>query len=205
MDSSTDGPATSRAEVDLWPIPLAEAAASVGGTLALVRTLLRRYVPELEDAAFATGPTGKPYLAGSDWSYNLSHAGDWLVLALCRGRDIGVDIEPVGELADVDLLAATYCSPTERLELDALSGIAKARAFLQQWVRKEAVGKAHGSGFVDDPASVPASQGSLVFAERPWNVVDFTPSEGYVGAIALAGAASYRVRVHPWPPISQGA
>ena len=64
----------------------------------LGRILLRRLLAERlgcppDTLVFRTSEHGKPTLVSHDWQFNLSHSGDWLVLALCQQGPLGVDVE----------------------------------------------------------------------------------------------------------------
>ena len=66
----------------------------------LLRRLLSRYAGASPDALrFAYGTFGKPYLeTGANQekvAFSLSHSGDWALVGLTRGREIGVDLEQV--------------------------------------------------------------------------------------------------------------
>lgn len=102
--------------------------------------------PDLPPATLplAALPGGKPVLAG--WAagrlhFSLSHAGDWIALALAD-RPVGVDVEAL-TTPDAALLA--FCAtPAER---EAVTQSADPRtAFTRLWTAKEAVLKAHGAG-----------------------------------------------------------
>lgn len=91
--------------------------------------------------------TGRPYLANpGSWKgdFNLSHSGEWLVLALTdRGR-VGVDVQ---QIRDVDLGVARICfTPEERKALALVPGDELRTLFFRIWTLKEALAKATGLG-----------------------------------------------------------
>lgn len=96
------------------------------------------------------GPWGKPLLSGTGrtkgLSFNLSHSGEWGLLAIGRQQYIGVDIERHRDLADLDELAESVLTPAEMEILQACPGETRTRCFFQMWTRKEAVVKATGAG-----------------------------------------------------------
>jgi 4'-phosphopantetheinyl transferase len=99
------------------------------------------------DVAFVYGPFGKPALAGaSAVRFNVSHSDQWALLALSCDRELGVDIERVRALEDLEQLAATVFSPAERHDLAGVGETARAEAFFNGWTRKEAYIKARGDG-----------------------------------------------------------
>src|SRR5947209_7493958 len=44
---------------------------------------------------FGYGSHGKPFFPDTDLCFNLSHSGGWAVLAVARGREVGIDIEQI--------------------------------------------------------------------------------------------------------------
>ena len=98
-------------------------------------------------AEFELGANGKPLLKGAaaEWGFNLTHAGEWAVAALVRGKDVGVDLETMDRRADVEGIARKVFSESER-ELAAAGG---REAFFALWSRKEALMKALGCGWAD--------------------------------------------------------
>lgn len=83
-------------------------------------------------------PGGRPYTPGLHLS--LSHAGDVAAVAVTTLGPVGVDVEPRRDLPAA-ALAARWFTP------DEASWVAgRPDDFLPLWTRKEAVGKALGSG-----------------------------------------------------------
>ncbi len=116
---------------------------------ALLRTLLGRYLgSEPAEIGIARGPYGKPYVEGTDLSFNLSDTKDALLIAFTRGYEIGVDIETMLRKVDHARVSEHYFTP------DEITGMASStdskRRFLELWTRKEAVLKASGVGIMDD-------------------------------------------------------
>lgn len=67
-------------------------------------------------------------------------------MAICRGCEIGVDIERVREHTDVAGLAARFYNPREQEKLAGLSSENRRQEFFRYWVAKEAVLKGKGVG-----------------------------------------------------------
>lgn len=117
----------------------------------LSRGLLRRLLAERllcrpDALQFCSNPHGKPALSDGRWQFNLSHSGDWLVLALCREGPLGVDIEMGLRRRPILPLAERFYAPGEYLWLRTLPVQEQDSAFYRLWSRKEAVLKAHGAG-----------------------------------------------------------
>jgi 4'-phosphopantetheinyl transferase len=116
----------------------------------LLRMVLARYEsvpPEL--LRFSRGAHGKPALVDSPGSmgveFNLSHARGLAVVAVARGRAVGIDAER-GDRSIGALLASRIFSPSERTGLDGMSPDDRARAMVRLWTLKEAYVKALGVG-----------------------------------------------------------
>ena len=101
----------------------------------------------LERVEWKTGTHGKPRLAraASEWGFNLSHAGDYVVAALAKGAAIGVDLESLARKADVDALGERVFSESER----TLAREGGRAAFFALWSQKEALLKALGCGWAN--------------------------------------------------------
>src|SRR5215831_6749550 len=95
---------------------------------------------------FSYGRNGKPTLEGGRGllDFSLAHSGGDAVIALTSGADVGVDIELLRPIADVESLAGLVFSDAERRELELAPN--PMSAFLNGWTRKEAYVKALGLG-----------------------------------------------------------
>jgi 4'-phosphopantetheinyl transferase len=96
---------------------------------------------------FVRGRWGKPYLEGNqELEFNFSHAEDRMVLAVSLGREVGVDLEMIRPLADLERLARRCLAPSEWKRWQELAVEERLVAFLRFWTRKEALAKASGLG-----------------------------------------------------------
>ena len=145
-------------------------------------------------AALALGPHGKPRLPGpATGSFNLSHAGGWALIGARTGGEIGVDLELLRPIDDLDGMSRHHLA---REELDELSAAPDAeaanRAFLSGWTRKEACVKALGSGLSVAPDTFAAGLGDapreliIHFEDRE---VPVRVASVFVGAGMLAAVA----------------
>ncbi len=124
-----------------------------------LRAVLAGYLGrDPSELSFGENPFGKPVLRASEGlSFNLSRSGGWVLLAVTRGREVGVDLERAAEwLEREDELAAVVrlvFSAREREAFARLPPSARSAAFLRVWTRKEALVKALGTGLSREPAS----------------------------------------------------
>ncbi|HEY4303060.1 MAG TPA: 4'-phosphopantetheinyl transferase superfamily protein [Gemmatimonadaceae bacterium] len=129
--------------------------------------------------------------------FNVTHSTSRVAIALSRGRRVGIDIESVLALRDLDLLIQEVMGPRERNRLASLSGMARTRAFYECWTRKEALVKAMGEGIrypvasidlpilpVDGRVALPEAE-MQVANGRSWLVWTTWLSEEFVLSIAV--------------------
>ena len=159
--------------------------------------LSRRLGVAPEDLEFAPGPAGKPRLVGcgsdNDLRFNLSHSGDVLLVALARGREVGIDVERIDTCFDWDQLARTYFSTGERAAVARQTGRARMLSCFEIWTRKEALLKAIGSGIGGDLATVDVMGGSDVLTGA-WTLQSIDLGSDYRAAIAAQG---HNVPINP--------
>ena len=93
---------------------------------------------------------GKPYLENDPIRFNISHSGDWVVLAVAD-IDVGIDVET---LRDVNYRVATrFFSKDENTLLEKLQGKDKANLFFDFWTLKESYLKLLGTGLTKSLSS----------------------------------------------------
>jgi 4'-phosphopantetheinyl transferase len=164
-------------------------------TRALLRLLLARYTHNLpRQIQFIAGTHRKPALEGpTDWQFNVSHSGNWLLIAI--GRDqVGVDLEWINpNFLFGDVLELSF-SRAEQLHIES---DADARlGFYRLWTRKEALVKATGKGMDDEFDRIPSLTGThhttsqVMGQEGSWLVISFSVADDYLAAIAHNGLLS---------------
>lgn len=126
--------------------------------------LLRAVLGAEKYARIAAGPYGKLYLP-EDIFFNLSHAGEYVVLATAS-CEVGVDIEKITP-------SSAWCAPQccTPAELAWLTEQGCDYAFFRLWTGKESVMKAAGLGFRLPPDSfqlLPVECGSHFIAGQSW-------------------------------------
>ncbi len=162
----------------------------------LLRRLLAGYLNQQpHEIKFCYTQYGKPYIETSEnqsgVEFNMSHSGDLVLVGITRSIPIGVDVEKIEPLPDMDQVAGRFFAKGEQKDLFSLSGSKKITAYYQCWTRKEAVIKASGEGLSmpldsfrvsllpEEPVRVINSSD-----EKPWTLFDLTPAGGYAAAAA---------------------
>lgn len=145
---------------------------------------------------FEYGPAGKPALAGGGTlRFNVSHSERYALLAIGDRADIGVDIERVRPLSDMNALAERVFSDAERAALTQVPPDQRADAFFAGWTRKEAYIKARGDGIgllgAIEVTLSPGEPPRLVRVDgRPdeperWSIQSLSPTQGFAAAVCL--------------------
>jgi len=152
-----------------------------------LRVILGRYLGLDADAVrFSVGDRGKPeVLDGGDLRFSLSRSGGAGLIAVTRGRAVGVDIEWTRPGLDEVGLAGRFFSPAEADLVRRLPEPARGHAFYRLWVRKEAVVKASGAGLGDGLGHVDVRTDTVAGG---WSVASLDLGADVVGAVAVEGA-----------------
>jgi phosphopantetheine--protein transferase-like protein len=177
----------------------------------ILRAVLAHYLAcHPAELTFAYSPKGKPHLTGDtgDLGFNLSHSHGLALIALTRGRQIGVDLERIRPEFAGEQVAERFFSPVEVAALQALEPSERIGAFFTCWTRKEAYLKATGLGLSlpldsfdvsltpDEPA-LQATRHDPTAAQR-WSLLHVEPGPGYIGAVAVEGHGC-RLFCTDWP------
>jgi len=130
--------------------------------------------------------------------FNLSHSHSLALYAFSHATAVGVDIERIGPMADLESIARNFFTPRETAALAALPDASRLEAFFNCWTRKEAILKATGQGIregvdgvevnvaTDEPARVLSLKGDAA-AARGWSLHSLQPATGYAAALAYQG------------------
>lgn len=94
----------------------------------------------LDDLAYTTD--NKPFIAGTDFHYSISHSEQLVVCAAAMGQPVGIDTEQLKPLR-LDLMQTYFDTATWQLIIAADNPL---KACYREWVRREAALKASGTG-----------------------------------------------------------
>ena len=100
---------------------------------------------------------GRPYLAGGDLRFSMSRSEGWLAIATSRDCHVGVDVEAVRPLPNIDAVIDHVLPPRGRAEVLAAAPAERVAVFLRWWTRIEAAVKACGDGLDAAPACLAAA------------------------------------------------
>lgn len=99
------------------------------------------------DLQFITTKYGKLYLTNEDnYYFNISHSGQYIILAISN-HEIGIDIELGERILESEVMAMSknFCDENEQ---KLIAG--NKNRFLKMWVKKEALMKYQGTGFMSE-------------------------------------------------------
>ena len=158
---------------------------------------------------FEIAEHGKPHLgadlSGSDLRFNLAHSGEIALLAVCRGVEVGVDVEQIRTFPYMVQLATRFFSTHEQAQLNRIPQDLLTQAFFKCWTCKEAFIKNLGDGLYypldqfdvnlhpHQPADLLRIASDRNEASR-WHLTSFPVAEDYLGAIAVRDISSLHVR-----------
>jgi 4'-phosphopantetheinyl transferase len=132
-----------------------------------LRMILSRYAGEDPgNLYFGYGKHGKPELLPfTEIQFNLSHAGEWAIVAVTQSVPVGVDIERIRNEVDMAALLQRLGETGLPSSITDLYG---------RWTRREARTKAAGGALFDKPRD-------------DIRAIDITAPAGYAASVALAG------------------
>jgi 4'-phosphopantetheinyl transferase len=152
----------------------------------ILRTILSRSLAcEPERLVFSYGSHGKPELADglkAKLSFNVSHSGRLAIFAVANGFKVGVDIEEIHPISDLEATASIFLSADELAGLKALPAERKLERFFTLWTCKEAILKACGYGFTGPDTDIFATDFSPCLKGERLTMLD--PAKGFKGALA---------------------
>jgi 4'-phosphopantetheinyl transferase len=169
----------------------------------ILRNLLSRYTGiQPDQIMFQYNTAGKPSLAKGNTipeiHFNLSHSGQLALYAFSWGGPVGIDVERIRPMEEMDHVAEMNFSTGEYKKFQGVSQQDRLRAFYNCWTRKEAFIKAVGDGMSfpmkefevslepDMPAKLLSVWGSLEEANR-WSLHEITSRDGYAAALVVEG------------------
>ncbi len=167
----------------------------------MTRLVLAKYLAtSAQSLTFEFNHYGKPRLAeralAERLQFNVSHSGEWVVLAVTAAAAVGVDIERHRPMDDALRLAARFFSLSERSTLAQIASNEQLAAFFRCWTRKEAYIKAVGTGIFagldtfdvtlrpDEPANVLRFH-TTAYETGAWTLRDFDLAERYSAAVMV--------------------
>jgi 4'-phosphopantetheinyl transferase len=128
--------------------------------------------------------------------FNLSHSGECTLVAVAQCGEVGVDLECVRRLPDLEEMADCCFSAGERATFHALPANDRLKAFFNCWTRREAFVMALGDGLARpldsfEVSLTPGQQAKLLQIDGDyreasrWTLRGFSVMPGTVAAVAI--------------------
>jgi|ERR1051326_9037336 4'-phosphopantetheinyl transferase len=167
-----------------------------------LRRILSSYLETGPDRLqFCYGKYGKPALAGQcgvqSLRFNLSHSHEFAAYAVAFEREVGIDIEYMRSIAEMEQLVERFFCPGEIAAFYAFHADERREAFFRGWTRKEAYLKATGTGLSQVPNQVEVTLcraparllkiAGQVHKSLCWSLRDLELAPGYACALSAAG------------------
>jgi 4'-phosphopantetheinyl transferase len=195
VDLAADDDAVARAAASLTADELARARRGtppVHRRRVLLRAALRTALADelgipADRVPLTSTPAGRPTLAldGTGLDVNCSASGALGLVAVGRGRRVGVDVERVAPWR-AEVLEEGWLSRSERRALTLLPPAVRPVAATRAWTQKEAVLKARGTGLREDPATTVTVIGRADGVVAGWQLAPVPVPDGWVASLATA-------------------
>ena len=199
----------SRAERFRFPVHRDRFVAGRG----IQRLLLARYLDaDPASLVYRAARHGKPEFAGPladrGLRFNVSNAGDRMLLGVTMERELGVDLEEVRPMSDALPIARRFFSAAENEVFAVVTEEERDAAFFACWTRKEAFIKAVGDGLTmpldsfdvtlrrGEPARLICTRPDPAEAAR-WTLREVDAGPGWAAAIVVAGR-DVELRMFDW-------
>jgi 4'-phosphopantetheinyl transferase len=160
----------------------------------VLRKLLSNYLGvSPESVRIGRKSKGKPFsMDDQELYFNISHSGKFVVFAFSRDGEVGIDIERIRSIPDLEEMIARNFTAREIRFITAKPEERMSR-FFRCWTLKESYLKAIGEGMRLSPDRIEIAVESDqvrhlsvqgVFEHEEWNFKEFELAGNYVGALA---------------------
>lgn len=162
-----------------------------------LRCLLSKYTNQpATTIKFVVSATKKPFIYQHNFKYNVSHSGDWVLIAISN-TEVGVDTEEMDQTFNYKEILADNFS---RDEINYIAHQDSVNSFYLLWTRKEALTKATAQGLDNNLQYIPSLNGDhqidnrLLSSSKNWLLNSFKTDEENMATLAIettAGETKY--------------
>jgi 4'-phosphopantetheinyl transferase len=158
----------------------------------ILRTLLSKYLNQSPASfKFSYSDRGKPLL-DNPLQFNVSHSEDLALYAFTYDRSIGIDVEVIRSVENLEGLTQRFFCPSEHQAIAQLPPEVQHKLFFRYWTCKEAYLKATGEGLselsglefaIDQTVQLKAVPTHPERRDR-WIIKELDVSDQFVGTLA---------------------
>ncbi|KAB1158709.1 4'-phosphopantetheinyl transferase superfamily protein [Tenacibaculum aiptasiae] len=130
---------------------------------------------------------GKPYFENSNFGFNISHSGEYIVCIISteEKNNLGIDIEEVNPI-EFDSFKNVF-SEKEKRE------ISNYKSFYTFWTRKEAVVKADGRGLLMPLNTINTTISPLLLDNKAYYLYEVEIDQNYVVHVATSKSLKKKI------------
>lgn len=141
-------------------------------------------------------PMLSPICSEQPVQFNVSHSQDLMLCAVTPSHCLGIDLEYIRDVSDLERLTQRFFSPSEHAAIHAQLPPQRSHAFFQYWTCKEAVLKAIGTGLVNlESVEIQVTDEAVTLVRwdtnpqsiKNWWLYSFTPAPDFIAALAVDG------------------
>ncbi|MDN5285562.1 MAG: 4-phosphopantetheinyl transferase [Mucilaginibacter sp.] len=162
-----------------------------------LRCLLSKYTNQPPATIkFVVSANKKPSIYQQNIKYNVSHSGDWVMIAISN-TEVGIDTEEMDQTFNYKEILADNFSKDE---INYIAHQDSVNSFYLLWTRKEALTKATAQGLDNNLQYIPSLngdhqiEGSLLASPKNWLLNSFKADENNMATLAtetIAGETKY--------------
>ena len=124
---------------------------------------------------------GRPYLP-VDIDFNISHSGNYVICAIAKNMNLGVDIEEIKQIDLIDFQDTMNPDQWQMIHRDS----DPAKAFFRFWTIKESIVKAIGKGLSIPFQDLEIFDNKIRFDGKFWQTQEINIHDNYSASIATS-------------------
>jgi 4'-phosphopantetheinyl transferase len=161
-----------------------------------LRSILGQYLNvKPSQVEFEYQQRGKPFLAAkfadSQIFFNFSNSQDLALCAVSYQRLIGVDVEHIRPMSDLESLVKRFFLAREYELLASLAPEQQQQIFFRYWTCKEAYLKTTGDGLVkleEVEICLAENEPAKLLVAGDWSLWELCPADNFAAAVVVAGS-----------------
>lgn len=141
--------------------------------------LIKKYVMKNSKHKISFNKYGKPYIKDSI-NFNISHSGDYVIIALSNKNEIGVDIERIKKIKYYNRISNKFFT---KEECDYINN--DINKFYKIWTRKESFYKCIGTGFNKYDKNLSIIKNNITYKNKKYIIKTKKINDYYISTTIL--------------------